>query len=291
MPQRSKREICITQLGDAVVSHSIFADTHKLLIDNSDWEEDSDDDEMWNTKVLAAIQYAAVTNFRYLFRETKYRPDIRGKRLGYGMPEWRKIVLGYKYNEEEFLKIFCIPRDLFRSFAAVLKNHRAFQKRGLKQRKHFSSVLHLLVLLKYMGSEGNAASLLTVKQGLGIGKGSVKNYLERAVDAVLSLFNDTVFWPGEEERTEIAVRIREKHHFPKCVGFVDGTHLGLAFKPELDGEDYWTRKQSYAVSAMVVCDDFKRIRYLNLGWPGSVHDQRIYQNSSLNKKPNLYFVI
>jgi hypothetical protein len=72
---------------------------------------------------------------------------------------------------------------------------------------------------------------------------------------------------------------------------VDGTHLGLAFKPELDGEDYWTWKQSYAVSAMVVCDDFKRIRCLILGWPGSVHDQRIYQNSSLNKKLNLNFAL
>jgi hypothetical protein len=191
------------------------------------------------------------------------------------MPEWKRIVLGYKYNDEGFLKVFCTPRDLFRSFTAVLKNHRAFHKRGVKQKRHFSSELHLLVLLKFMGSEGNAASALNVKQGLGIGKGSVKNYLERAVDAVLSLFNDTVFWPGEEERTEIALRIREKHHFPKCVGFVDGTRLGLAFKPELDGEDYWTQKQSYAVSAMVVCNDFKRIRYLNLGWPGSVHDQRI----------------
>jgi hypothetical protein len=42
---------------------------------------------------------------------------------------------------------------------------------------------------------------------------------------------------------------------------------------------------------MVVCDDFKQIHYLNLGWLGSVHDQRIYQNSSLNKKPNLYFAL
>jgi hypothetical protein len=110
-----------------------------------------------------------------------------------------KNVLGYKYNDEEILKVFRIPRDLFRSFAAVLKNHHAFHKRGLKQRKHFRSELHLLVLLKFMGSEGNAASFLNVKQGVGIGKGSVKNYLERAVDAVLSLFNGTVFWPGEEE--------------------------------------------------------------------------------------------
>jgi hypothetical protein len=178
MPRCSKREICITQLGDAVVLHSIFPDTHKLLVDNSDSEEDSDDDEMLNTKVLAAIQYAAVTNFRYLFRETKYRPDIRGKRLGYGMPEWKRIVFGYKYNDEEFLKVFHIPRDLLRSFAAVLKNHRAFHKRGVKQRRHFSLELHLLVLPKFMGSEGNASSALNVKQGLGIGKDSVKNDLD-----------------------------------------------------------------------------------------------------------------
>jgi hypothetical protein len=49
-----------------------------------------------------------------------------------------------------------------------------------------------------MGLEGNAASALNVKQGVGIGKGSIKTYLARAVDAVLSLFNNTIFWPGKE---------------------------------------------------------------------------------------------
>ncbi len=88
---------------------------------------------------------------------------------------------------------------------------------------HFSVELHLLVLLKFLGSEGNAASALSVKQGLGIGKGSVLNYIRRAVDAVLSLFVDTVFWPDAEERLEISNRVREKFHFPKCVGFADGT--------------------------------------------------------------------
>jgi hypothetical protein len=102
MPQHSKREICITQLGDAVVSHSILADTHKLLIDNLDLEEDSDDDEMLNTKVLAAIQYAAVTNFCYLFQETKYHPDIKGKLLGDGMPEWKKMYLDISTMTRKF---------------------------------------------------------------------------------------------------------------------------------------------------------------------------------------------
>jgi hypothetical protein len=40
---------------------------------------------------------------------------------------------------------------------------------------------------------------------------------------------------------------------------------------------------------MVICDDHKRIRYLNIGWPGSVHDQRIYQNCKINKTPAQFF--
>jgi hypothetical protein len=106
-----------------------------------------------------------------------------------------------------------------------------------------------------MSSEGSAYTALAVKEGLGIGKGSVRNYLLRTVEEVLSLFKDTVFWSGEEEQKEIRSRICEKYYFPYCVGAVDGTHLGLAFKPEIDGEDYWTWKQTYAVSATVVCDD------------------------------------
>jgi hypothetical protein len=209
--------------------------------------------------------------------------------LRYGTPEWKKIVRGDKYNEEEFLKLFRVPHKCFDALIRLLKHHAEFSKRGLKQRKHFSVELHLLVVLNYFGSEGNAGSTLSIKQGLGIAKGCVMNYLRRGVDAVLSLFPDTVFWPDEEELNQISRRIRDQHHFPKCVGFIDGTHLGLAFKPVVDGEEYYTRKQQYAVAVMVICDDHKRIRYLNIGWPGSVHDQCIYQNCKINKTPAQFF--
>jgi hypothetical protein len=63
----------------------------------------------------------------------------------------------------------------------------------------------------------------------------------------------------------------------------------LAFKPELDGEEYWIFKQSYAAAATLVCDDHKRIHYINIGWPGSVHDQRVFQNLVLCKSPGACF--
>ncbi len=213
------------------------------MCDDSDGE--SSDKELLSSKIVAAVQYCNVYNVCFIFRETKYRPDVRGRRLVYGLPEWRKIVLGHKCNEEEVIKIFCIPRSsfLFRSFVKLLRRHVAFHHNGLKQRKHYSTELHLLVLLKFMGSEGDACTALAVKEGLRIEKGSVRTYLLRVVESVLLLFKDTVFWPGEEEQKEIRNQMHEKHYFPYCVGAVDGTHLGLAFKPELDGEDYWIQKK------------------------------------------------
>ena len=59
----------------------------------------------------------------------------------------------------------------------------------------------------------NAASALLVKQGIGIGKGSMLNYIRRAVDAVLSLFDDTVFWPDAEEHSKISNCVLEKIYF------------------------------------------------------------------------------
>ncbi len=97
-----------------------------------------------------------------------------------------------------------MPRNCFNGLVRLLKHHAAFSKCGMKQRKHFSVELHLLVVLKFFGCQGNHASAFSVKQGLGIGKGSVMNYLRRGVDAILSLFPDTVLWPEEEKRNQIA---------------------------------------------------------------------------------------
>ncbi len=185
---------------------------------------------------------------------------------------------------------FPYPQKKIGSFVQLLKYHAAFHQNGLRQKKCYSTELHLLVLLKYMDSKGNACTAIAVKEGLGLRKGSVRNYLLRAVNAVSSLFKDTVFWPNEEEHKEIRYHFHEKYYFPYCVGAIDGTHLGLAFKSELDGEDYWTRKQSNTISATIICD-MKKIQYLNVGWPGSVHDKRVFQNSVISKTQTDFFLL
>jgi hypothetical protein len=60
--------------------------------------------------------------------------------------------------------------------------------------------VHVLTLLKFLGSYGNAATFTSTGSSLGIGYGSVANYIERAMNAVLSLKEEVIVWPNEEER-------------------------------------------------------------------------------------------
>jgi hypothetical protein len=107
MLHNSKRAYFIRELSDALVSHKVFTDFHKLLCDDSeaelDEDEDEDEDEVVNPEVIAATQYAAMLNFPYIYRKTSYCTDVRRSNA---MPEWNKIVLWYKYHEEQFLWIF-----------------------------------------------------------------------------------------------------------------------------------------------------------------------------------------
>ena len=59
-----------------------------------------------------------------------------------------------------------------------------------------------------------------------------------------------------------------------CVGLIDGTLLTLAFAPMLSWEDYFTRKGNYAVKGLIIFDNTAKITWLEMGWPGSVHENQ-----------------
>lgn len=115
------------------------------------------------------------------------------------------------------------------------------------------------------------------------------NFTRRFIIAVLSLERECLFWPEEDERKEFSARIKEQTGFPDCLGFVDGTLIPVSTKPGWHGEDFYSRKSNYAVNAMIVCDDQKLIRHCYVGWPGSTHDNRVYDNSALATDARRFF--
>ena len=144
------------------------------------------------------------------------------------------------------------------------------------------SELHLYVLLNFLGSSGNSSTFLRLGKTFGVGSGSIMNMIDRTMTAILELKDTVMMWPDEEERKEISDAIHRSYGFVDCMGLIDGTLFWLEFKPQLNGEEYFTRKGGYTTTALIVCDHLTRIRWIRLGWPGSVHDNQVWTNSELN---------
>jgi len=88
-------------------------------------------------------------------------------------------------------------------------------------------------------------------------------------------------WPSKEEQQNISGRIRKAHGFVNCIGLIDGTLFPLAFAPMVNGEDYYMKKGDYAIKGLAIFDDAVRITWVEMGWPGSVHDNCLWSNSDI----------
>jgi hypothetical protein len=96
------------------------------------------------------------------------------------------------------------------------------------------------------------------------------------------MMNEIKF-PTHDEIREIATQFANKRGFPGVAGCVDGTFIPIQ-KPSFMHESYYTRKRTYAVQAQVTVDVNGKIIDLFTGYPGSVHDSRVFENSPLKRK-------
>jgi len=98
---------------------------------------------------------------------------------------WRSIVhSNHIYNDEEFLcHTTYIPLDCRLDQGQPWTEG----KNSRKESQHFSAELHVLVMLKWFGAEGSQSPPKWLRDNLGLSKGTVNSYVNRAVDALLSL--------------------------------------------------------------------------------------------------------
>lgn len=115
-----------------------------------------------------------------------------------------------------------------------------------------------------------------------LAEGSVVNYTSGVTSAIMNISSKYVSWPSPAMRLATSARIASMSPFKHCVGFVDGSLMMLQYKPGLEEHaDFYTRKKFYGINPMVVCDDQNYISHVYIGYPGSAHDQRVWDASEV----------
>jgi hypothetical protein len=197
-------------------------------------------------------------------------------------------------NDSNFLLHFRVQKESFRMLVDQVKEYWEFVPRvgryGRLYRPKAPVQNQLLVFLYVLGASGSDANYKKVASRFKISHGLVQIFVERCTRALISIFQtDVISWPDAVERKSISKRFQDKYGFANCIGIMDGTVFPLAFKPSEYGEEYWYRKGGYCLHCLLICDDEMRILDYIVGWPGSVHDNRVWSVSDQYQRYHDFF--
>ncbi len=82
---------------------------------------------------------------------------------------------------------------------------------------------------------------------------------------------------------DVVAGFRNRWGFLQCAGAVDGTHITIIAPNEYHADNH-NRKWCYSILMQAVVDHDYRFTDVYIGWPGQVHDARVFDNSRIFRK-------
>ena len=137
---------------------------------------------------------------------------------------------------------------------------------------------HLLVMLWYLSSQDKYSA---IADRFGVSESTANVAIRELLVFLNENLRDTfICWPTHADKVEISGKYEQLKNFPGVVGMIDGSHIPIRMPPDR-GIDYYNQKDFYSVVLQAVCREDLRFTNVYCGWPGKVHDARIFRHSPL----------
>lgn len=189
------------------------------------------------------------------------------------------------YDSQRFRHLVRCTPSQFDIILNLISDHECFN--GPNSDKQFTVAFQLALTLYRLGSNGDGSTIFKLSCLFGVGDGgTIDRVTQRVFKAILALERTYLTWPSAEERVNIVDETIDE--LPHCISYTDGCEIELAERPSLDGDVYLSKSKVYSVKLQGTCDYKKRLRHIDIGYPGSVHDARIFNNCSIGTNPTAY---
>lgn len=187
--------------------------------------------------------------------------EVRGtRRLQYFPP--RPQVNGFEAlwnrrenHPDEFRRLVRMPPKAFNDLVLLIKDSQHFANDSNNPQSPVDQ--QLAVFLFRVGHYGNAASIDRIAFFFGISTGSVINFSNRVLQAILELHNVYVAWPGHARRLAARTYVRRSTGVVSWSGGIfatDGTTLPLFQRPSYFGREFYDRNSRYSLNSQVRID-------------------------------------
>ncbi|XP_063931143.1 putative nuclease HARBI1 [Zophobas morio] len=127
--------------------------------------------------------------------------------------------------------------------------------------------------------------LLVVADFVGMSEASACKIITEVTQAIASLRPRLVSMPSTPEQiTQTQISFYRIASFPKIIGAIDCSHVDIESPGGENAEYYRCRKGWFSWNVQTICDSDRRILDIVARWPGSTHDQTIFNNSAVKRK-------
>ena len=124
----------------------------------------------------------------------------------------------------------------------------------------------------------------TLSALFGVGRSTVGMIVLETCEAIARyLLPRYVEIPQGDRLKEIVDGFETRWGFPQVAGAIDGSHIPI-LRPDKSAADYFNRKGYYSIIMQAMVDFRGLFMDVYIGWPGKVHDARVFVNSSLFAK-------
>lgn len=193
--------------------------------------------------------------------------------------QWWDMVIGGVQDEEWWRENLRMSKTTFDILCRELSSH--IKRQDTSFRKCVAVEARVAITVWRLATNMEYRSLAAL---FGIGRSTAGEiFLETCEVIAKVLFPKYVKFPNNEGLREVVNGYKTKWGFPQVVGAIDGTHIPIV-RPKDSAADYYNRKGFYSIIVQGTVDYRGIFLDAYIGWPGKVHDARVFTNSSLYSK-------
>lgn len=185
-----------------------------------------------------------------------------------------------KLNSDAFRDNFRLSREVFEAVLGRVHQLESFNPDN--SHGGFPSVTPRKQLEVALWALGTMESFRQVADRFDISRSTCHGIFKRVVHALaIDIGKDIIKWPSGSRLQHVIDGFNKKSRgYNGIVGAIDGCHIPIK-APVLDPVSYVNRKGFHSILLQGVCDHELLFTDVYCGWPGRVHDARVFRNSPI----------